>query len=63
MNHIFKSGTYTWWQVGILKLSLLLIGISIGAYWPVVFRDWLTSMIIVAAICGIYTMVVWIRQS
>jgi hypothetical protein len=32
MKKLFGSYTYTWWQMGVFKLSLLAIGMIAGAY-------------------------------
>lgn len=32
MKNLFRSYTYTWWQMGIFKISLLSIGLIAGAY-------------------------------
>jgi hypothetical protein len=43
-----------WWQVGILKAALLLIGIAIGANWPEVFAPYITVLVIVGLLLGAY---------
>lgn len=32
MKNLFRSYTYTWWQMRIFKISLLSIGLIAGAY-------------------------------
>lgn len=32
MKNLFRSYTYTWWQMGVFKISLLSIGLIAGAY-------------------------------
>ena len=32
MKNLFSSYTYTWWQMGVFKISLLSIGLIAGAY-------------------------------
>ena len=51
---LFKSYTFTWWQIGIFKLALLAIGAAIGAYWYGFFGDYLAILIVVAVIAGAY---------
>jgi len=59
---IFKTGCYCWWQIGLLKLALLFIGVVIGAYWPTVFLPYTVPLLLVAIILGIYLLIIWVRQ-
>ena len=36
----FKTYTVTWWQVGLLKVSLIALGILIGSTWYEFFGRW-----------------------
>src|SRR5665648_761253 len=56
---IFKSYTFTWWQIGIFKLALLAIGAAIGAHWHEFFGASLTTLIIIAVIAGFYIAFTW----
>lgn len=60
--NIFKSYTYTWRQIGIFKLSVLAFGIAIGALWHDFFGNYLTILIIIAVIAGIYTGYISLRR-
>ncbi|MDD5606722.1 MAG: hypothetical protein PHN37_02565 [Candidatus Pacebacteria bacterium] len=55
---LFKSYTYTWWQIGIFKIALLAIGAIVGAYWSGFFLANLFIFILVAVIASLY--LVWI---
>jgi len=61
-NMFFKSYTFTWWQIGIFKLALLSIGVAIGAYWSVFFKNYLAPLIIIAIITSAYIMFVSFKQ-
>jgi len=49
-------GTYKleWWQIGLLKITLLLLGIVVGAYWYSVWMPYLMTILVIAMILGIY---------
>jgi hypothetical protein len=51
---IFKSYTFTWWQIGIFKIALLAAGIAVGAYWHSFFGTILPVLIVIAAITTLY---------
>lgn len=59
---IFKSYTFTWWQIGIFKLALLAIGAAIGAHWYEFFGASLTTLIIIAVIAGFYIAFICLKQ-
>jgi len=59
---LFRSYTFSWWQMGVFKLALLAIGAAIGAYWHEFFGANLTALIIIAAIATVYTMYVALKQ-
>lgn len=57
--NIFKSGTLTWWQVGVLKVSVLCIGIAVGANWPDVFVSHTLLLVAVGIVLGLYLLFPW----
>ena len=59
---LFKSYTYKWWQMSILKLALFTIGAAIGAYWSEFFIVNLTTLIIIAVISTIYVLYISFKQ-
>jgi hypothetical protein len=59
---LFRTVRYTFWQIGLLKLAMLSLGIAIGAYWPEVFLPYLTHLLILTLLLGIYLAVVYFRQ-
>ena len=60
--NIFTSRTLTWWQVGVVKASVLAIGIAVGAYWHEVFLPHLTTLIGLGVVLGLYMAFVWFRK-
>jgi hypothetical protein len=58
----FRTLSFTWWQVGLLKFSLLALGLAIGSMWPAVFvrwRDVLLVLFVGPVFCVTY---VWLKQ-
>ena len=58
---IFKSGTLTWWQVGIFKLALLLIGVAIGATLHAFFIPYAPQLFTAGVLLSFYIAYVWFR--
>lgn len=59
---IFRNYTFTWWQVGILKLALLSLGVAIGSYFANTLLPYFPVLIILALMLGIYIAFVSFRQ-
>jgi len=59
---IFRDYTFTWWQAGILKVSVVCIGVAIGANWPEVFAKYTTLLIVIAVVLGIYLAVISFKK-
>lgn len=51
---IFKTYTYTWWQIALLKLAMLCIGIAIGVHWHDLFVSCYTYLFGIGLVIGIY---------
>ncbi|MBU1293052.1 hypothetical protein KJ819_03250 [Patescibacteria group bacterium] len=60
--NIFKNHTYSWWQIGIFKLSLLAIGVAIGAYWQGLFLPHLALLVSVGVVFALYIIYISLRQ-
>lgn len=54
MKKLFGTYTYTWWQMGVFKLSLLAIGMIAGAYLASFVLDSLLVFIAIAALASGY---------
>jgi hypothetical protein len=54
MAKLFGSYTYTWWQMGIFKLSLLAIGLIAGAFFASFVMSWLWVFVVIAALASGY---------
>jgi hypothetical protein len=55
---IFRNYTFTWWQVGLLKLALLSLGIAIGSYCQETFVPYATALAVLGILLGLY--IAWI---
>ena len=55
---LFRTYTFSWWQVGILKLTVLCVGLAAGAYWSGFFLPLIPYLLILAIILGLYLLFV-----
>ncbi len=60
---IFRNVNFKWWQVSVLKISVLVFGIVVGATWPKEFEPYLTQFLAIALVLWIYLLYVWHSQS
>lgn len=51
---ILQYRNLNWWQVGILKLSLLFVGISLGVYWQEIFLPYAGFLLSMGLMFGTY---------
>ena len=58
---IFKPTSFTWWQLGLLKWAVLLIGIAIGSTWPTIFGQYALILLIIGLVFSCYLAVIWFR--
>ena len=63
-NHlnIFKTLKLQWYEVMFFKISLLSVGILIGANWPAIIQDWATPLLIVAIVASLHTIIIWWKE-
>ena len=57
MKNLFSSYTYTWWQMGVFKVSLLAIGMIAGAYLAAFVIGFLWLFIALAVLSTGYVIV------
>lgn len=50
----FRSYTYTWWQIGVLKFALLAIGMIAGAYLATFVMSWVWVFIAIGVVASAY---------
>jgi hypothetical protein len=58
----FKSFTFAWWQLSLLKLSMAALGLAVGSTWPGVFAGWRDLLLILFAVPAFYVSYVWLKQ-
>ncbi len=58
----FKSFTLTWWQAGLLKLSMASLGLAVGASWPDAFVGWRHLLLALFVVAAFYVSYVWLKQ-
>ena len=59
--NIFKSGTLTWWQAGIFKISVFSLGLIVGSHFSEIFINYTILLFTIAIIAGFYIAYVWFR--
>jgi hypothetical protein len=59
---VFKSFTFAWWQLGVLKLALLSLGVVVGSTWPEVFVGWRDLLVVLFVVPAFYITYLWFRQ-
>ena len=60
---LFRSYTYTRWQMGIFQLSLLCIGVLIGSYFKEELSPYLPLFLVVAIATALYVIGISFKQS
>lgn len=60
--NLLKTTTWTWWQIGLLKWSVLLVGISLGAYWSDFFLPYAGLCLVAGLALGMYIAYLWLKQ-
>lgn len=57
MKSLFGSYTYTWWQIGLLKILLVAIGLMIGAFASGVIQAIFWPLLALSVV--IYVVIMW----
>lgn len=60
--NIFKTVTFTWYQLSALKWSAFLIGLAAGAIWPERLVAFAPHLVIISLILTVYVFGAWWRQ-
>lgn len=60
--NIFKTFKLTWWQGSIFKISMIALGIVIGAGWSDVFDELVIWFLIIFIVGASYITYIWWKQ-
>ncbi len=59
---MFHKFCFKWWQAALYELSVISIGIIIGAYWSEFWANYTNILWFTFAIPGIYVLYVYFKQ-
>ena len=59
---LFKSKLMDWWEMGLVKFSVICIGIAIGANWHDVFMKFTLTLIGLGLVAGLYSLYLWLKK-
>lgn len=59
---LFGKYTFHWWQLGILKLSIITLGLIIGASWSQTVQQVMYPLGVLFVISSVYIIVVSLKQ-
>ena len=59
---LFKTVSLRWWEIGLIKLSVVCIGIFIGVTWQEVFAPYAMHVLMVGLVAGIAMVLVWCKK-
>lgn len=51
---IFRTYTFSWKQVAVLKIAVAAIALAAGAYWSSFFSQYLLGLLALGIVCGAY---------
>ena len=59
---LFKSYTFAWWELGLLKIFLVSLGVLVGSTRPGVFVGWRGLLVVLFVVPAFYVSYVWLKQ-
>ncbi len=51
---LFRDYLMPWWEVGMLKLYVFVIGLMVGSYWADLVGQYLKVYLVIAIVLGVY---------
>ena len=58
----FQDFTIAWWQLSLLKISMVALGLVIGSTWPEVFTGWRNWLVLLFVGPAFYVSYLWVKQ-
>jgi hypothetical protein len=59
---IRKSFTLKWWETSLFKISMISLGLLVGASWPQIFLQFRSVLIVLFVVPSAYLTWVWWKQ-
>jgi hypothetical protein len=59
---IFKTVPMSTWDIGILKIAVAFMAVSIGATWPEVFAPYVKFIFSAGVVAALYAMYGWMNK-
>jgi len=60
---LFKDYTFAWWQLSLLKISMVALGLAVGSLWPAVVSGWRDLLLVLFVVPAFYLSYVWLKQT
>jgi hypothetical protein len=62
---LFKEYTFHWWEFGLLKISLIALGVLAGSHWAYIFNSKAITLLLVVifVIPSVYLMIATLKQA
>lgn len=51
---LFRDYLFTWWQVSLLKLNVMVVGLIVGAYFAEYVLPYMKLLIVIFAVLAVY---------
>lgn len=54
MLNLFKPKTYVWWEIFLIKITLLSLGAAAGAYWYEIVLPYAGWLAVLGVVVGLF---------
>jgi len=59
---LFKTILMNWREIGLIKFTMLFVGIAIGSTWSSVFASYALIIFTIAIVMGLYSLFSWLKK-